>query len=258
VAYRANRERLGDLWSDFVFDVPSGEQEWAGGPPATCELPPRPNVAAMSEIGALFGDPARVRMLCKLAKQLADSAGVTPQTASGHIAKLVIASLVSVERRGRQRLHRLAAAETGQLLSLFHRIGVRGRSESRPVQIVMDVGARLARTCYDHLGGALGAKIADALAEPPGENQAVLRAPCPARLREWGVQYGQPPAGRLRCAYCQDWPDEALHIGGQLGAAILQRSLELDWVRLRPASRSLTITHVGSSGFREVFGVRLP
>jgi DNA-binding transcriptional ArsR family regulator len=41
------------------------------------------------------------------ASELARVAGVTPQTASEHLAKLAAADLVQVEKQGRHRYHRL-------------------------------------------------------------------------------------------------------------------------------------------------------
>jgi DNA-binding transcriptional ArsR family regulator len=42
------------------------------------------------------------------ASELARIAGVTPQTASGHLARLAVAGLLAVEKQGRHRYHRLA------------------------------------------------------------------------------------------------------------------------------------------------------
>src|ERR1700744_6472331 len=79
--------------------------------------------AGMAEIGALIGDPGRANMLDILmdgraptARELADHAGVTPQTASGHLAKLRAAGLIIVDCQGRHRYHRLASAEVAHLL----------------------------------------------------------------------------------------------------------------------------------------------
>ena len=53
------------------------------------------NAPQMAEVASLVGDPARANILCALldgraltAGELAYAAGVTPQTASGHLAKL--------------------------------------------------------------------------------------------------------------------------------------------------------------------------
>ena len=66
-------------------------------------------------IASLLGEPARAIMLLKLlggkavpAGDLAFAANVSPQTASGHLSKLVEGRIVSFEQRGRHRYYRLA------------------------------------------------------------------------------------------------------------------------------------------------------
>src|SRR6266403_3253033 len=82
------------------------------------KLMPRNNMsnnARFAEIAALAGDPARVGMLHALmdgraltASELARTAGITPQTASGHLARLTTAGLLSRHCQGRHHYHRLA------------------------------------------------------------------------------------------------------------------------------------------------------
>ena len=79
-----------------------------------------PNITA---IAALIGDHARAQVLNLLmagkaltATELADAAGVTRQTISTHLAKLVDAGLLEVEAQGRHRYFRIAGAEVAQML----------------------------------------------------------------------------------------------------------------------------------------------
>ena len=74
-------------------------------------------------IARLLGDHARADMLMALladqaltATELAGVAMVTKQTASSHLAKLVDARLVTVERQGRHRYFRLADPDVADLL----------------------------------------------------------------------------------------------------------------------------------------------
>lgn len=71
-----------------------------------------PNIAV---IASLIADPSRSIFLSSLldgralpAGELAHMAGVTPQTASSHLAKLVEGGLLEVEQQGRHRYYRLA------------------------------------------------------------------------------------------------------------------------------------------------------
>jgi DNA-binding transcriptional ArsR family regulator len=79
--------------------------------------------ALFAEIAALSGDPGRASMLHALmdgraltATELARAAGITPQTASGHLQRMTAAGLLSVEKQGRHRYHRLAAPSIAGML----------------------------------------------------------------------------------------------------------------------------------------------
>jgi len=71
----------------------------------------------------LIGDPTRATMLIKLmggraltATELANSAGVSPQTASSHLAQLLDGEMLSIEKQGRHRYYRLASSEVATAL----------------------------------------------------------------------------------------------------------------------------------------------
>src|SRR5256885_12940954 len=72
--------------------------------------------AALAETAALVGNPGRAAMLMALmdgraltAAELARAAGITPQTASDHLARLTAAGLLSRHCQGRHHYHRLAS-----------------------------------------------------------------------------------------------------------------------------------------------------
>jgi DNA-binding transcriptional ArsR family regulator len=94
------------------------------------------------------------------AAELAGVAGITPQTASTHLARLIGAELVTVEKQGRNRYHRLAGPAVAWLMQ--HTTGGIARQRV-PRTGPRDESMRRARTCYDHLAGRLGVDIADVL-----------------------------------------------------------------------------------------------
>src|SRR6202048_2878442 len=127
----------------------------------------------------LAGDPARAGMLHALmdgrpltASELAGVAGITPQTASGHLARMTAAGLLAVEKQGRHRYHRLASPAVAQMMESIMQVAsdlaLDWASNSKPTRRPLCVGPRdaallAARTCYDHLAGRLGVALADAL-----------------------------------------------------------------------------------------------
>jgi DNA-binding transcriptional ArsR family regulator len=113
----------------------------------------------IAEIAALVGDPARANMLLAVmdgraltAGELAYAARVAPQTASGHLGKLVGARLLALEKQGRHRYFRLASPAVADLLEGLMAVAVDGAPRYRPSSCG-DAALRLARTCYDHLAG---------------------------------------------------------------------------------------------------------
>src|SRR6478736_6485491 len=116
-------------------------------------------------IAALIGDHARAEILTALmgeqaltATELADVAGVTKQTVSTHLAKLVEGRLLTVQSQGRHRYFRLADRDVAQLLESLMGVAFRSgalRARSSPREPAL----RQARVCYDHLAGELGVAI---------------------------------------------------------------------------------------------------
>ena len=216
------------------------------------------STTTVAELGALVGDPGRANMLIALlggraltARELADSAGITPQTASGHLARLLAAGLIRVERQGRYHYHRLASSAVADLLEAIHVAGAALTTQAPTRRCgPVDPTLRAARSCYDHIAGTLGVGLADALSEPGDDAGRTLSAAGERRLGDWGIDLGR--LRRLRrpfCRPCLDWSERRPHLAGAVGAAILERSLDLGWVRRRPGSRALIVTPVGAAAF---------
>lgn len=221
------------------------------------------STTTIAELGALVGDPGRANMLIALldgraltARELADQAGVTPQTASGHLARLLAAEMIRVEQQGRHRYHRLASSDIADLLEAMHVAGARLATTATPRQPrPVDPAMRAARSCYDHVAGGLGVALADALAMRDGGDGSELTAEGEQRLATWGIDLaGLRSMRRPFCRACLDWSERRPHLAGAVGAAILDRSLDLGWLRHRTGSRALIVTPAGESGFRSSLG----
>jgi DNA-binding transcriptional ArsR family regulator len=222
------------------------------------------SIAALAETAALIGDPARAAMLAALldgraltAGELAAAAGITPQTASGHLARLGTAGLLAVERQGRHRYHRLASPAVARLLEGL--MEVSGAAPRRIATGPRDAAMREARTCYDHLAGRLGVALADALARRGaielGPDGGAVTPAGEAFLAGLGIAASPARKGRLFCRPCLDWSERRPHVAGVLGAALCTRCFELGWVRRRASGRTLEITPLGWRGLAEAFGI---
>lgn len=213
---------------------------------------------------ALLGDPARANILAALmdgraltAKELAFAAHVTPQTASGHLAKLSDGGLLTGEKQGRHRYYRLASPLVGQMLEGV--MAVSGPEAPRATTWRGGDALRTARTCYDHLAGRLGVALADALA---ARGHVALGADG-GEVTELGLQFlgefgANPAAGRrVFCRPCLDWSERRTHLAGRVGAALACRCFELGWIRRQRDTRAVAITQAGMEGFQETFGIAL-
>jgi DNA-binding transcriptional ArsR family regulator len=233
------------------------------------------SLSTFAEVAALAGDPARAGMLHALmdgraltASELARVAGVTPQTASGHLARLATAGLLSVEKQGRHRYHRLTSSAVAQMMESIMQVAS-SLAATRPRLFVgpRDAALRTARTCYDHLAGRLGVALADALVE----GGHVELASDGGLVTDAGIEFfdrigidlgaiitrsGRRSA-RILCRPCLDWSERRPHIAGAIGAAICARSFAKDWIRRVNGTRAVTITPKGERVFREEFGIRL-
>ena len=231
--------------------------------------------SAFTEVAALAGDPARAGMLHALmdgraltASELARVAGVTPQTASGHLARLAVAGLLAVEKQGRHRYHRLASPAVAQMVEGIMQVAS-GLGAARPRLVVgpRDAALRAARTCYDHLAGRLGVALADALVE----GGQIELAQDGGMVTDAGVAFfdrigidldsvmtrsSRRPA-RVLCRPCLDWSERRSHIAGTIGAALCAHSFERSWIRRNNGTRAVTITPKGQRIFREEFHARL-
>jgi hypothetical protein len=73
-------------------------------------------------------------------------------------------------------------------------------------------------------------------------------------LSAFGVDL-RPRTRRIFCQPCLDWSERRYHIMGLVGARILDRLLELGWLKCVPGSRALHLTPSGREGLSEVFQI---
>ncbi len=222
----------------------------------------------LAEIGALVGDPSRAGMLAVLmdgraltAGELAGIAGVTPQTASGHLTRLTQGGLLAVEKQNRHRYYRLASPTVARLLEGMMEAASLAAAKTRPKVVPrMAVEMRAARTCYDHLAGLLGIAIVDSLTSHGHleltEDGGALTSAGTAFFEAQGIAL--PTGGkRVFCRPCLDWSERRPHIGGTLGAVLCTHLFDQGWVRRIDKTRAVGITPRGHLELKRVFDVRL-
>jgi DNA-binding transcriptional ArsR family regulator len=231
------------------------------------------STAKFAEIALLTGEPSRADMLHALmdgraltASELASVAGVTPQTASGHLARMIEAGLLGVVQQGRHRYHKLASPAVAQMMeSIMLVASVPSRSVKNLRTGPRDFDLRAGRTCYDHLAGKLGVALADALVagghaelEP---DVGTITESGHALFTKLGIDV--PGAGknrdgkslRILCRPCLDWSERRSHLAGTIGTALCKHSFASGWIRRIEGSRAVSVTPKGYKIFRERFGI---
>lgn len=232
------------------------------------------STAKFATTASLVGDPARAGMLHALmdgraltASELARAAGVTPQTASGHLGRLVEAGLLTVWKQGRHRYHRIASPSVARMMESIMLVAADLEAARAPPFVgPRDESLRAARTCYDHLAGRLGVGLADALvagghlilSDDGGE---VTEAGF-ALFEQVGIDVAplfasrDTRSARILCRPCLDWSERRPHLAGAVGAALCDHSLQDGWIRRVKDSRAVTVTPKGRQIFRDAFGLR--
>ena len=219
----------------------------------------------IAQVAALIGDPARANMLSALmdgrtltATELAYVSGVAPQTASGHLAKLSDAGLLTLAKQGRRRYFRLASPHVARVLESLMVVAQDGPARQRNLWRGGET-LRHARTCYDHMAGRIAVAIADRLVQQSfivlDEDGGQLTDAGLSFFDELGVDLRLASKRRVFCRPCLDWSERRPHLAGALGAAIRHHALDHDWVEHVRDSRALVVTPAGVRALATAFGI---
>lgn len=211
-----------------------------------------------------LGDSARARMVTALlgdraipAGDLAREAGVSASTASEHLRVLLDAGIVVVDHRGRNRFFRLANSDVSHAIEVLQAIAPRTEVHSLR-QHKVSVELRAARTCYDHLAGGLGLRVADLLIRDRIVTELQIgipsRPPEPFPQGQIVAAFNiQPPCGTRPWARgCLDWTGRRAHAAGQVGAQVLVTLESQGWITRRPNSRAVLLSELGAGHLQDL------
>lgn len=222
--------------------------------------------SSMVAAATLIGDYTRAKMLTALmggraltATELADAAGITKQTGSTHLRKLLDARFVAMEAHGRHRYFRIADEEVAQLLEGMMSFSVRAGTTVHTVG-PKDPALRKARVCYDHLAGELGVILYSSLQQRQAfefEGATVgLSAEGERLIGAFGVDARAiRNQKRALCRVCMDWSERRHHLAGAVGAALLAHVIELGWAVRDKSSRAVCFRPNGERAFRNCFAL---
>jgi hypothetical protein len=183
---------------------------------------------------------------------------------SNHLALLRRANIVRATKLGRQVQYEVCDHVVIEIMEVLRGVpGVREAASRVPPALVH------ARTCYDHLAGRLGVALFQSLVARKAIANIVPRAGVrkvhgalgpvelgPAAVAVFtrlGVDLDEAHARKRQFATaCQDWTEDRPHLGGALGAALLERFADLGWVERQDESRAMIVTTRGRRGFNDI------
>jgi DNA-binding transcriptional ArsR family regulator len=226
--------------------------------------------AAVSEVAAAIGEPARARILyclidgrARTSTELAVVADVTASTASVHLQRLKTQGLVKVLAQGKHRYYSLEGANVAAALEALSVLaGGPGKTfaPNTPNRLCA------ARTCYDHMAGTIGVLLHDrfkalGLLSTTGSRRADSYDVTPNGAKVFesvsiDIDATRMLRRRFACA-CLDWSERRPHLGGALGAAVLTMTLHKKWVVQDLDSRALGVTSLGRREMLARFGLSI-
>lgn len=218
----------------------------------------------VASIAAAIGELARARILyclmdnqARTSTELAVVAGVSPSTASAHLSLLLSHRLVRLHVQGRHRYYSLGGADVARVLEGIH---VLAGNTQHKFAARTPARLRAARTCYDHVAGTLGVMLHDRLLAMGwvAEISYELTAAGTTALQALGIDIAATLGLRRKLAFgCLDWSERRCHMGGALGAALLDLALRRKWVIRDLDSRALSVSRIGRRELLQHFGLRL-
>jgi DNA-binding transcriptional ArsR family regulator len=221
-----------------------------------------PDLAALAR---LLADGTRASFCLALldgrawtAAELARHAGVAASTASGHLNLLVAGGLLTEERRGRQRNVRLANADTAEMIEKLASMAPSRAVEAGSLTVASHHRALArARTCYDHLAGALGVMITEAMTRRgllDLEQGLSLTGDGACWFAALGITL--PSAARRPLVRsCLDWTERRAHLAGASGAALCSHAFDSRWITRIGTGRAVALTDAGRDALQRHLGL---
>lgn len=197
----------------------------------------------------------------RTAGELAFTANISAQSASGHLSKLIDGGLLEVRTAGRHRYYSLSSGDVAHALEALGAIATKPQPAANRPRTDQDLC--VARTCYDHLAGRVAVDLTsrleacDAICRN-GELDYEVGVRGGDLFAKLGIDVEKLRRSRRNFArQCIDWTERRPHVAGALGAAICGRLIALGWLARRRDSRALRVTHDGARELRRYFGVAL-
>lgn len=225
---------------------------------------PAPSSPDLAALARLLADDTRASFCLALLddrawtpSELARHAKVAASTATEHLNRLVAAGLLTQERQGRHRYVRLAGPRIAELIENIAALAPDRPGPARSLSAATRQRALArARTCYDHLAGALGVALTDAMVSRELLSWEYGLALTAAGI-DWLASLGlELPAGRRPpVRSCLDWTERRPHLAGAAGALLCEHAFAAGWITRIGTARAVAITEAGARSLRDQLGI---
>jgi DNA-binding transcriptional ArsR family regulator len=214
-------------------------------------------------VASVIAEPSRAAMIAALmdgrlhpASELAYMAGIKPQTASFHLAKMSELKLVTMEKAGRHRYYKLnpdVAEVMESLLVISPPAEIKSFKHAAQTKAI-----KQARTCYDHFAGEFGVDLTDCLVTNgwilEGEKDFLLTKKGEECFYQVGINISELRKKKRQFSRkCLDWSERKYHLAGSLGKSLVMMFHELKWIEPVKGSRAIKITNTGRKGLKDHF-----
>lgn len=222
----------------------------------------------LADFTGQLADPARAAMVLRLMDgeprptgDLRESANVSPSSASMHLSKLVNARILTTHKHGRTKYYRISSAAVAHAIEALTVVASPGTVFRQVARSALNPFA-FARTCYDHLAGRLGVEIVIALQTRRLLVPAGKRYELTEKGAEWLESLDISPDSlrqerRQFAPQCLDYTERRPHLAGSLGAALLRRMIELNWVAKSRVPRAVRVTIEGKVQLSKLLGINV-
>lgn len=215
---------------------------------------------------SLLCEPSRAKIVWNLldgraytASELAMVSNLSATSVSNHLSKLLKGEIVKVDVQGRHRYYSFANPEVAYVVESLASLANK-KPPPKSNKTLSKNEIKYCRTCYDHLAGKVGVQITDKLLSQEmillKDKTFVVTENGRKFFKDFGLELAELQKQRRHFAKaCLDWSERKYHISGSLGAALLDKMLQLDWLRRTKNSRAIVITSIGQNGLRDKFDV---
>lgn len=219
-------------------------------------------------VASLLCEPSRAKIVWNLldgraytASELALVSDLSPSSVSNHLSKLLSGNILRVDVQGRHRYYSFANCDVAYVVESLANLA----NEKSPIKSnkkLINTGVKYCRTCYDHLAGYVGVTITEAMVEQGylirSENIYLVTK----KGWDWFLQFGISEVDfkksrRPLTRQCLDWSERRPHLAGHLGAVLLKKMLENNWLKKVKFSREIVITSKGLQSLNDLLGIVL-